>query len=54
MKKAVDSGALAAKLKAANDQVELVARPPDEFRGFIGKEMQRWRGVTAAAHLSPQ
>ena len=54
MKKAVDSGALRDRLRAANDQVELVARPPDEFRSFIAKETQRWRGVTAAAHLKAQ
>ena len=54
MKKAVDSGALRDRLRAANDQVELVARPADEFRSFIAKETQRWRGVTAAAHLKAQ
>ena len=54
MKKAVDSGALRDRLRAANDQLELVARPPEEFRSFIGKETERWRKVTAAAHLKPQ
>jgi tripartite-type tricarboxylate transporter receptor subunit TctC len=54
MKKAVDSGALREKLRAANDELELVARPPQEFRAFIGKEMERWRGVTKAANLAPQ
>ena len=49
MKKAVDSGALRDRLRAANDQVELVARPADEFRSFIAKETQRWRGVTAGS-----
>lgn len=54
MKKAVDTGALRDRLRGANDQVELVARPPDEFRSFIAKETERWRKVTAAAHLKAQ
>jgi tripartite-type tricarboxylate transporter receptor subunit TctC len=54
MKKAVDSGALGEKLRAANDQVELVARPPQDFRAFIGSEIQRWRDVVKSAKLSPQ
>lgn len=54
MKKAVDSGTLHEKLRAMNDEVELVGKPPEEFRAFIGQEMQRWRGVTNAADLKPQ
>ena len=54
MKKAVDSGALRERLRAANDEIELVARPPQEFRAFIGKEIERWRSVTKAADLKPQ
>jgi tripartite-type tricarboxylate transporter receptor subunit TctC len=54
MRKAVDSGALSKKLRAMNDQLELVAWPSDKFRSFIGKETERWRAVTKAAHLSPQ
>jgi tripartite-type tricarboxylate transporter receptor subunit TctC len=54
MKKAVDSGALSKKLRAMNDQLKLVALPSDKFRSFIGKETERWRAVTKAAHLSPQ
>lgn len=54
MKKAVDSGALREKLKAMNDELELVAIPPDEFASFIRKEAERWRAVTKAAHLQPQ
>jgi tripartite-type tricarboxylate transporter receptor subunit TctC len=45
MKRAVDSGALADKLRANSDEVELVARPPAEFRALIGQEMPRWRGL---------
>jgi tripartite-type tricarboxylate transporter receptor subunit TctC len=54
MKKAVDSGALREKLRAANDEVELVAKPPQEFAKFIAKEMDRWHDVTKAANLKPQ
>lgn len=54
MKKAVESGALRERLRAANDEIELVARPPQEFRAFIGKEIERWRSVTKAADLQPQ
>ena len=54
MKKAVESGALSKKLRAMNDQVELVAKPGDEFHSFIGKEIDRWRPVVEAAHLKPQ
>jgi len=54
MKKAVESGALRDKLKAMNDELELVAKPPQEFRAFIGNETERWRGVTKAANLKPQ
>ena len=43
MKKAVESGALSKKLRAMNDQVELVAKPGDQFHSFIGKEIDRWR-----------
>jgi tripartite-type tricarboxylate transporter receptor subunit TctC len=54
MKKAVESGALRERLRAANDEIELVAKPTDEFRAFIGKEIERWRSVTKAADLKPQ
>lgn len=54
MKKAVDSGALRERLRAANDEMELVAKPPQEFYAFIGKEIERWRSVTRAANLKPQ
>ena len=54
MKKAVDSGVLRARLRAANDEMELVAKPPQEFHAFIGKEIERWRSVTRAANLKPQ
>jgi tripartite-type tricarboxylate transporter receptor subunit TctC len=54
MKKAVESGALREKLRAMNDQVELVAKPPEEFQAFVGKEIERWKGVTEAAGLKPQ
>jgi tripartite-type tricarboxylate transporter receptor subunit TctC len=54
MKKAVDSGALRERLRAANDELDLVAKPPEEFRAYIGKEIERWRGVTTAANLKPQ
>jgi tripartite-type tricarboxylate transporter receptor subunit TctC len=54
MKKAVDSGALRERLRAANDEIELVARPSEEFRAFIVKEIDRWRSVTKAADLKPQ
>ena len=54
MKKAVDSGALRERLRAANDEVELVAKPPQEFHAFIGKEIERWRSVTRAANLKSQ
>jgi len=54
MKNAVESGALREKLRATNDEVELVVKPPQEFRAFIGKETERWRSVTQAANLKPQ
>ena len=54
MKKAVDSGALRERLRAANDELDLVAKPPQEFRTFIGMEIERWRSVTRAANLLPQ
>lgn len=54
MKKAVDSGALRERLRASNDEIELVAKPSQEFRAFIGQEIERWRGVTKAADLKPQ
>jgi tripartite-type tricarboxylate transporter receptor subunit TctC len=54
MKKAVDSGALRERLRAANDEIELVAKPSEEFRAFIVKEIDRWRSVTKAADLKPQ
>ena len=54
MKKAVDSGALRERLRAANDEIELVAKPSQEFRAFIGQEIERWRSVTKAADLRPQ
>jgi tripartite-type tricarboxylate transporter receptor subunit TctC len=53
MKQAVDSGALSDKLRASSDEVELVARPPDEFRALIGQEGTRWRRVIGSAGLGP-
>lgn len=54
MKKAVESGALKERLRAASDEVDLVAKPPQEFRAYIGKEIERWRSVTQTANLKPQ
>lgn len=54
MKKAVDSGALREKLGAAGEELDLVSKSPQEFRAFIGKELERWQSVTKAAKLEPQ
>lgn len=54
MKKAAESGALRERLRGTNDEIEVVAMPPQEFRAFIGKEIHRWRGVTKAADLKAQ
>jgi tripartite-type tricarboxylate transporter receptor subunit TctC len=51
MKRAVSSGALADKLRASSDEVELVARPPEAFRAFIGQELPRWREVIESTRL---
>jgi tripartite-type tricarboxylate transporter receptor subunit TctC len=51
MKQAVDSGALADRLRATSDEVELVAQPPAAFRAFIAQEGPRWRAVIRNAGL---
>jgi tripartite-type tricarboxylate transporter receptor subunit TctC len=54
MKKAVVSGALAERLKAAKTEVELVGSTPDEFRDYIKQEVPRWRDILRAANIQPE
>jgi tripartite-type tricarboxylate transporter receptor subunit TctC len=54
MKKAIDTGALAARLKAAKTEVELVGSTPDEFRAYIQSETPRWRDIIKAAKIQPE
>ena len=51
MKKAVDSGALRDRLKAAATEIELAAFPPEAFRAHIQKEIRHWRNVIKAANI---
>lgn len=53
MKKAVVTGAVGERLKAAKTEVELVGNSPDEFRAYIQAEIPRWRGVIKAADIQP-
>jgi tripartite-type tricarboxylate transporter receptor subunit TctC len=53
MKKAVVSGAVGERLKAAKTEVELVGNTPEEFRAYIQSEIPRWRGVIKAADIQP-
>ena len=53
MKKAVATGALAERLKAAKTEVELVGSTPDEFRDYIQREVPRWRDIIKAANIQP-
>jgi tripartite-type tricarboxylate transporter receptor subunit TctC len=51
MNKAVESGALRERLKAAATEVELVTGTPEAFRAHIQKEIPHWRGVIRAANI---
>ena len=51
MQRAVQSGALRERLKAANTEVELVGSTPEEFRAYIQKEIPHWRDVIKAANI---
>jgi tripartite-type tricarboxylate transporter receptor subunit TctC len=51
MKTAVTSGALRERLKAAATDIELTAMMPEEFRGYIQKEIPHWRTVIKAANI---
>jgi tripartite-type tricarboxylate transporter receptor subunit TctC len=51
MNKAVASGALRERLKAAATEIELVVGTPEQFRAHIQKEIPHWRGVIRAANI---
>jgi tripartite-type tricarboxylate transporter receptor subunit TctC len=51
MRRAVESGALRDRLKAAATEVELVATSPEAFRAHIQKEIPHWRSVVKAANI---
>ena len=54
MKKAIDTGALGNRLKAAKTEVELVGSTPEQFRAYIQSEIPRWREITKAANIQPE
>jgi tripartite-type tricarboxylate transporter receptor subunit TctC len=51
MNKAVESGALRERLKAAATEIELLTGTPEAFRAHIQKEIPHWRGVIRAANI---
>ena len=51
MNKAVESGALRERLKAAATEIELLTSTPEAFRAHIQKEIPHWRGVIRAANI---
>ena len=51
MNKAVESGALRERLKAAATEIELVVGTPEQFRAHIQREIPHWRGVIRAANI---
>ena len=51
MNKAVESGALRDRLKAAATEIELLTGTPEAFRAHIQKEIPHWRGVIRAANI---
>lgn len=53
MKKVIDSGALANRLRAAKTEVELVGSTPEQFRAYIQSEIPRWRDILKAANIQP-
>jgi tripartite-type tricarboxylate transporter receptor subunit TctC len=54
MKKAIDTGALGNRLRAAKTEVELVGSTPEQFRAYIQSEIPRWREITKAANIQPE
>jgi tripartite-type tricarboxylate transporter receptor subunit TctC len=54
MKKAIDTGALGTRLKAAKTEVELVGSTPEEFRAYIQNEIPRWAKIIKAANIQPE
>lgn len=54
MKKVIDSGALANRLRAAKTEVELVGSTPEQFRAYIQSEIPRWRDILKAANIQPE
>jgi tripartite-type tricarboxylate transporter receptor subunit TctC len=53
MKKAVESGAVGERLKAAKTDVEMMGSTPEEFRDYIQREVPRWRDIIRAANIQP-
>ena len=51
MRKAVASGALKEKMKASGNELEFWGSTPDEFRGYIAKEIPQWKAVVKAANI---
>ncbi len=51
IKRAINSGAVAERLKAAKSEVELVGSTPAEFRAYVQKEIPRWRDVLKTANI---
>jgi tripartite-type tricarboxylate transporter receptor subunit TctC len=54
MKKAIDTGALGNRLRAAKTEVELVGSTPEQFRAYIQSEIPRWRDILKAANIQPE
>lgn len=51
MHKAVETGALRERLKAAAMEIELTTLSPQEFGAYIAKEIPHWRSVVKAANI---
>ena len=54
IKRAIDSGAVGERLKAAKTEVEVVGSTPEEFRAYVHKEIPRWRDVLKTANIPPE
>ncbi|MCC6775719.1 MAG: tripartite tricarboxylate transporter substrate binding protein [Hyphomicrobiales bacterium] len=51
IRETVTSGALAARMKASGNEIELRGSTPDEFRAFIAREIPQWKAVVEAAGI---
>jgi tripartite-type tricarboxylate transporter receptor subunit TctC len=54
IKRAIDSGAVGERLKAAKTEVEVVGSTPEEFRAYVHREIPRWRDVLKTANIPPE